>query len=279
VPVYPGALCPRNSSLFLVALHPIFLQNVSGPLRRGHYRCGLDHDRRERHDEDTDRYLNRVQSRFAVHDSSDLYVPKHLKLDEQPPNADDPGTTSTQRLLFDGARNWLPILISATTLLLLGLTVLYTRRQWRTMNDTLGEIRQQTSSAQTTAIASQNMAQAAHEANETTQRMLEARFVMNFQLRSDKGLLNVVFKNVGKAEARNVSASGEATTQSIVNDNSDRFCGQTELPLSRFHGSFAARSFVAGSFVKVPAPSGRCEKIDFQLLRELGAEKSCSRVP
>jgi hypothetical protein len=43
--------------------------------------------------------------------------------------------------------------------------------------------------------------------------------------------------------------------------------------------SVASRLAAQNALFEEQYQSGRCEKIDFQLLRELGAEKSCSRVP
>jgi hypothetical protein len=174
----------------------------------------------KRQKEDDDRFLNRVDGHFVFNHSHHLYLPNRLEGEERPNSADRLGANRSSRLFVEVARDWVVILISASTLMLLVLTVVYARHQWRTMNATLDEIRKQSGSAERTAVASQNMAKAAQEANESTQRMLEARFIMTLQPRSDKGVLNVVFRNVGKAEARDVFASGEATTQSIIDDNS-----------------------------------------------------------
>jgi hypothetical protein len=165
---------------------------------------------RKAYEKDAQSYLEKAGDRYVLNESGTLY---EAKCDQSPTrrNENHAGTSRNTPFHVDILRDWIPLTISALTLILLAFTIHYARLQWKTMNQTFWEIQKQTGFAQTTAAdATQNMKDA-EEFFRTDERAWvvidSVDKTATFPPESTFGTIfkfSVFLKNVGKTVAHDV---------------------------------------------------------------------------
>lgn len=128
-------------------------------------------DRRSRYQDGADRYLRHVDDTYVFDESSGLYKPisRHKQNDaEEKRRVEVQGQPLRIQTKVDW--DWLDILFktlgflaTVATLVLLWLTVRYAHRQWKAMDQTLGEVQKQTVSVKESADAAKKSADVGEE--------------------------------------------------------------------------------------------------------------------
>jgi hypothetical protein len=125
----------------------------------------MKRDPGDEQDDKADKYLAKVSDRYFFDESSGLYIQKSSYGRRDAYN-ERGHVRQHAPFAVKIARDWVPIVISFLTLLLVIGTVYFTRKQWETMNTTLCEIRKQTGYVHDTAAAAAQNASAAQQSLE-----------------------------------------------------------------------------------------------------------------
>jgi hypothetical protein len=110
----------------------------------------LDSQTRKSYEKSARRYLKNVSERFSFTPVRGIYQGKSDDSENQG-REESPGGQSETPLHVNVRRDRVAIAISALTLVFLVATVIFTRKQWLTMNATLCEMQKQTAYAKTTS--------------------------------------------------------------------------------------------------------------------------------
>jgi hypothetical protein len=167
-------------------------------------------DPRESYEEKAAHYLDSVENVYVLNESSGLYEPEP-KHGEEKSKAKTAESNSKSPIFVNILRDWVAITISTLTLLLLGATIFYARRQWIEMNSTFVEMQKQTGFAQTSAAdATQNMKNTEEFFRMDERAWVEIEPVKPTILISPVPIFGTIYsynlfpKNVGKTLARDV---------------------------------------------------------------------------
>jgi hypothetical protein len=158
-----------------------------------------------------------IDDTYILDPASGIYKPKTV-VTQTEADRQHPGNNRNARFFTDPRTDWHPILrvtipISLLTLLLLGATVIYTKRQWKTLNDTYSEIHKQTVAAQCTAKAAQEQAALMEKQLEGT---MAARVYVVMGIRIDvPGELEPVIYNDGSVPAQDFQGSISVTAITV----------------------------------------------------------------
>jgi hypothetical protein len=115
---------------------------------------------RKQDQQNAEAHLRKVSDRYVYDSSSGLYKQKSANHEENR-STDTNGHSHSFPFFVDVRRDWVPIVVSALSIALLGVTIYYARKQWKAMDDTLREIKKQTISNKTSAEAAKSSADTA----------------------------------------------------------------------------------------------------------------------
>lgn len=104
----------------------------------------MEKQERRQYQDETDAYLDKVSGRYVFDSASGIYRQKPSQHHENSGSADATGRYKWIPFWVNVQRDWIVIAISGFTTLLLFVTVYYSHKQWKAMNDTLCEARKQT---------------------------------------------------------------------------------------------------------------------------------------
>lgn len=156
----------------------------------------------EQHERDSDRYLQNIGDRYVFDGPSGIYKQQPTEATEEARRQPDPNQHGNP-LWVNVRRDWLMIALSALTLILLGFTVHYAKKQWMAMNDTYKQMSQQTTLLQEQVEASMSAT-------------LSKQFKISWPDKN-QGYLSVVLINRGRTDAKNVRGNIKISEVSIPN--------------------------------------------------------------